>query len=189
MNKDKETKILAGITHSSELYTLKITTERDGKPYFSMCGETSEPIELEEAKNRVWEDLTDGEFWKMAVQDGRTELGKEEWAQQVIDIDGDLAGFDYDTHTGEIEVNGSKYLLEWRAFGQHEEETLKHYFIDEKLYRELMKLWNQYHLKELPKNSTAEDIYKWAKEVSEKQGKDTEYLVKQAVEIIISDNK
>lgn len=147
--RDNEKKVLAGITQDNELYFLNITTQRDGKPYFSITGDTHAPITVEDAKERVWDNLTDGELWRMAVQAEQTELGLEEWALYVIDTDGNLSGFDNSIFDITVEVDGTEYMFESISCGQHEEKDLKHYFIDKLVFINLMRAWKQYHMKSI----------------------------------------
>lgn len=62
-----------------------ITTE-DEETY-TYCGTYYYVLTENEAHDRAEEYLGD-EMWQMAVQSGNTELGKQEWVEQVINIDG-----------------------------------------------------------------------------------------------------
>lgn len=174
----KEIKILAGITKNDELYFIEI----NNKEYFSMTGFTVRPLFLEDAIRQNRESLEDGELWRQAVEAKQTELGLNEWIDYVIEYDGNITMIDTSLFQEEITIDGDEYIFESQSCGQHQENELKKYFIDEKLFTELMKLWEQYHLKVLSKNSTAEDIYNWAKEISQQQ--DINKLLTEAVNFI-----
>lgn len=179
--------IIAGITKDGELYTLNIETERPDRGDFSMTGETNIPIKLEDAKERVREQLEDGEEWKMAVEADRTTQSKDDWIEYVLATDGELAGFDNSLFPVEVEVEGERWIFEASACGQHEESNLAHYFIDEYLFKCLMKTWKLYHLKELPSDKSHSSHAVIAEAMKIEQ--DQEELAIKAVEIIKQDNE
>jgi len=141
-------KIFAGITDNNELYFLEIEPKTEKHNYFSMSGFTVKPIKEDDAIKQVKEGLEDGEMWKQAVESNATEMGKEEWIEDVLSIDWELSGFDNSLLDNEISVNGENWLFESQSCGQHEEEELKEYFIDKELFSSLMDIWKKYHLKE-----------------------------------------
>ena len=143
-------RILVGITQDDELYFLDITTERDGKPYFSMCGDTNKPITLEEIEDRNESYLEDEgeEFWKQAVASGNTYDSLHNWLKQAknkMDIV-DCSIFD-----SEVEVDGQTYRFEAMSCGQHRLEVsdIKHFFIPRNTFRRLIMAWDKYHMKEV----------------------------------------
>ena len=151
-------KILAGITENNELYFLNVTTEKDGKPYFSMTGDSHTPINIEDAKQRQQDSLDSDEmeyFWREAVQAGRTTYGLEDWIEQVRDEQSETEAVDNSIFSITVEVDGEDYIFEAQACGQHQEKILKHYFIDEQVFCDLMKAWELYHMKNIDVNSTS----------------------------------
>ena len=150
---DKEYKILVGVTQDNELYFLELTKRNT---YFSMSGETVIPLDIEEAKERSYNSI------KESIEEETRDINPlfvrdiDEVTEQVLAIDGELHGLDISLFPENIEVNGTEYVFESGSCGQHEEREFKKMFIDEKAFSEFMKLWEQYHLKELPKNSTAD---------------------------------
>lgn len=178
----KETKLMVGVTADDEIYFLTFDRESGKPPHFSMCGETVAPMKRTDAVDQVREQLEDGGGWKHSVMADMTTLGKDHWIDHVLAINGDLAGFDNSLFPAKVEVDGIEYIFDSRSCGQHEEHNIKHFFIDEKLFKESMKLWKRYHLKELPKNSVAEHIYTWAVKEAKKQ--DHEALAVRAVQLI-----
>ena len=180
-------KILVGITNDNNLYFLELEKATAHNGYFSMSSETVIPLELEEAKNQSYESL------KSLVEEETRDIKDlylrdiDEIVQEIIDTDGNLQGLDTSLFPEDVEVNGETYIFESGSCGQHEEREFKKMFIDDKAFSEFMKLWKQYHLKELPKNSIAEDIANWFIEIAEKQ--DLIELSKEAIKIINNDNK
>lgn len=74
------------------------------------------PVSKEEYEQRTSSDgLYDnlGELWQQAVEAGNTELGKQEWCDQVFSIDGDEAIFD---------LSGYNLWDQLRAIGYTEDE-------------------------------------------------------------------
>ena len=140
-------KILAGITPDNEIYFLEIEPRSKEHDYFSMSGFSVRPLKFDDAVNQSRESLEDGELWKMAVTADQTTLGLNDWADYVLSIDGEISQVDNSLVPDEIEVDGTDYIFESGAYGQHEEKTLKHYFIEKKLFNELMTIWEKYHLK------------------------------------------
>ena len=141
--------ILAGITKDNELYFLEIEPKSEEHNYFSMSGFTVRPTLRSEAVKQAREQLEDGEIWKQAVEAGTTVDGLEDWIEEVLLIDGELAGIDNSLFEEEVEVDREDYIFESGSCGQHEEEDLKHYIIDKKLFTSLMAIWKEYHLKEV----------------------------------------
>lgn len=148
MNKN-EIKILAGITEDDELYFLNVTTERDGKPYFSMTGETVRPITLEDAIDQSYEST------KSLIEEQTKDINDlylrdiDDIVQDVIDSDGNLSGIDTSLYPESVTVDNQEYVFESCSCGQHEEKTLKHYFINQDSFRMLLKAWELYHMKDI----------------------------------------
>ena len=143
-----------GVNEDSELYSIEIEPMNGKHAYFSICGQTDRPIEYQEAVNRTREQLEDGELWRMAVADGKTEMSLADWVEYVIDVDGEVSGIDNSCLPDEYkDENGIVWLLEGLSGGQHQERTLEHSFIPQELLDEVMETWDGYHLKsENPKN-------------------------------------
>jgi hypothetical protein len=155
MNNEKKIKILAGITNDNELYFLNITTERDDKPYFSMSDDTHTPITVEDAKQRQEDSLDSSEmeyFWREAVQAERTTDSLKDWIEQVRNEQGETDAVDNSIFNITVEVDGEEYIFESQSCGQHEEKTLKHYFISQNDFKMLLKAWELYHMKDIDVN-------------------------------------
>jgi hypothetical protein len=180
---NKEYKILVGVTKDNEIYFLQLR-KGDDKQYFSMTGETVIPLELEEAKEQSYQNILS------SVEDEVRNINPlfirdiDEITQDIIESDGNLSGIDTSLFTEDVEVNGREYIFESGSCGQHEESDFKKLFIEQKAFDEFMKLWQQYHLKQLPKNSIAEDMADWFVEIAEKQN--IKELAGEAVEFIIN---
>jgi hypothetical protein len=151
-------KILVGITFDDEIYFLEIKKrtsknnyiqKKDEQDYFSMSGETVAPLEYSKAVEQSREILEDGEFWKMAVEAGNTELGLTEWIDYVLDTDGKMSMIDNSLYPETITANGEDYIFESGSCGQHEEKDLKEYFLPKKTFHQLMRIWKKYHLKKV----------------------------------------
>lgn len=150
-------KILAGITKDNELYFMEIEKQTEKHNYFAMSGSTYSPITLDDAIEKNREILEDDKtYWKMAVEDDKTELGFYDWVDEVIDIDGNISMLDIDSSLT-VETEGTEYLFECRSGGQHQEKELTHYFIDKSEYSVLMSIWDTYHLKSDIKMSVLEN--------------------------------
>lgn len=80
---------------------------------YSYSGQDYLVLTDSEADAKCREDLVDNdELWKQAVQHGDTTLGLEEWADQVISVDGRGSILNrYDGDEGEEEVNGTWYFI------------------------------------------------------------------------------
>lgn len=169
-----EIKLLAGITEENELYFLEIEPKSEKHTYFSMSGFTVTPIRYDDAVERSRESLEDGELWRQAVEAEITDLGLNDWIEQVLGVDGETSQIDTSLLEKEVMVEGETWLFESGGCGQHEEAKLAHYFIDKKLFDELMKLWKKNHLKEvdvklpeLPKQNLDELLEKAIKIINE----------------------
>jgi len=146
---DNEKKVLVGITDNDELYFLNISTERYGKPHFSMNGETVRPILRSDAVEQCRSSIEDNDYlWRMAVQAEQTILGLDDWCNQVLEND-ELDGFDNSLFDIEVEVDREEWLFASSSCGQHEEYRIKHYFIDRLAFQNLMRAWKKYHLKDI----------------------------------------
>jgi len=139
--------ILAGETKDGELYFLEVEPATEKHDYFSMSGFSVKPIKEEDAEKQCRESLEDGEVWQQAVEAGTTQAGLKEWVDEVLTIDGELAGFDNSLYLEEVEVDGVNWLFESSGCGQHEKEELKRYYLPQVYFKKLMRLWKKYHLK------------------------------------------
>lgn len=179
-----KTKIFAGITHGNELYFLEIDRangKRNGYNEFSVCGFTVKPIELQEAKDMSRDHIEQSIEEETKTINPLYLRNTEEILQEIIDSDDNLSGIDMSLFPEIVEMDDSteKYVFISCSCGQHEEKELKHYFINENLYKQLLKIWQRYHLKELPQNS-AMSIVEGALMIKQ----DHRELAKKAVEII-----
>jgi hypothetical protein len=149
---DNEIKLVAGVTNDDEIYVLRITTVRNGKPYFSMGGETYDPLLMEDAIKRNDEQTTDEElkdFWKEAVTHNQTTESLEDWAESVREEQGEIGSLDCSLYPKEHEIDGEDVVYESVSCGQHVEKKLKHYSIPVTTFKKLMKLWDENHLKDV----------------------------------------
>lgn len=185
----KEIKLLAGVTESNELYFLEIdptNDKRNGYNEFSMCGNTVTPITAEEIEERD-SNYLDGEelyFWKQAVEAGSTTESLDDWIAQVREEGGSV---DLCSDIYPVDIDGTEYSFEYRSAGQHQEKSLKAYFIPETLYHDLMKAWDMAHLKDTDKlpaqhKNWLSDVVEHAKQ--EAKGQDWEVLSIKAIELI-----
>lgn len=143
-------RIIAGITQENEIYFLEIETKSERHNYFSMSGFTVKPMTYDEAVEQSRASLEDDDFlWKQSVESGSTRLGFEAWIDYVLETDGEISMIDTSLYNNTVEVNGIEYVFESGSCGQHEEIDLKHYFIDKKLFDDLMKIWKRYHLQKV----------------------------------------
>lgn len=152
-------KILAGITFDNDVYFLEVNQmtpkfapfsvnpPKERQEYFSMTGETIRPLEYSEAVEQSRQSLEDGELWKQAVETGNTEMGLQEWIDFVLDTDGELSMIDNSLYPEQIETTKGTFIFESGACGQHEEKDLKEYFLPKKDFHELLRIWENYHLK------------------------------------------
>jgi len=134
--------ILLGLTNDNEALILEIDTTRN---YFSM-GRTNldmnDILTEETGTERAREYLEDGELWRMAVADERTEDSLEDFNEQVINMDGwegvlgDIYQIDYDRY------------VRWSSCGQGKEDLhkMKKLLITKKELAFLIKCWDKYHL-------------------------------------------
>lgn len=153
-------KILAGVTNDDELYFLEIEKQTNEHKYFAMSGFTVKPVELEAAKDQSRESiqsLIDEEI-SMSELPAWYFKDSEELTDYVINSDGNLSGIDTSLYPGSVEVDGVEYVFESGSCGQHEERSLKTYFIDVTDYNILMSVWEKYHLKSDVKMSQVENI-------------------------------
>lgn len=151
--------ILIGMTKDGEGIVLEIDTDNThtDKPYFSISGETYNLNDLitseDEGKQRAREYLEDDYLWKESVQSGDTKLGKDEWIEMVLDVDG------WETVLGDIyEIGESKWCF-LGSCGQidvpdSEEFTMQ--LIPKEELEKIKSAWKKIHLKELAKMTITE---------------------------------
>ena len=127
------------------------TKIHEQKPYFSVTGETVRAIEEEQAKSEAWDMLKDGEMWKLAVQEGNTEMGLDDWCNYVLDTDGYEGLFDIDYKLGNAEVKGKTYVFDFQSGGQHvvDPTLIRHYFVPAGVHASINDLWDTYHLRNI----------------------------------------
>lgn len=145
-------RIIAGITEDDEIYILEVEF-KDRKRYFSMSADTVRPVTYNEAKDlarNLWESY----FWdKEAIDEMNERMGTdfkepEEAAEYVLAVDGELHGFDNSLVPDMIDYKGREWLFESLGSGQNIQAKLKHYFINPNNFKKLIKIWDEYHLKE-----------------------------------------
>ena len=142
----EELQLFCGITKDDELYFLEIEFKDQNKE-FSISALSVEPISEKDGEDRAREMLEDGELWKMAVENGNTEMGLSDWVDEVLAIDGWEQTLDCSLHPESIRIDDIDYSFISHGCGQHEKKELKEYFIDKKFFDELMALWKKHHLK------------------------------------------
>ena len=157
-------KIVVGITKEDEIYLVEIENgeQQIGSNSFSVCGNTVAPVSYESAKNYSYQyymDFFEEDKCERAsmlerfesevigyIQEGKTLA--EACTQIVLDIDGEIHGFDNSLEPEEFEVDGKMYLFESGSCGQHDEfDNLKTLFIPEPLRDWIVKHWKINHLK------------------------------------------
>lgn len=148
MRENKKT-LLAGITTANELYFLKIEPKNKEQNYFSMSGFTIKPISEKDGETLAYESIKDGECWRIAVKDKQTKMGLYDWIDDILNIDGWQNFIDCSLYPDHFNYNGTDYYFKSESCGQHQERKLKHYLIDKKHFNELMKLWDENHLKKV----------------------------------------
>lgn len=144
-------RIFAGITTDDMLYFLEIekADKRKGKKYFSMSGFTVKPLTTEEAEKQAREWLGDGDAWRHAVETRRTHKGLEDWIEEVMNIDGYENVIDTCSELRDVYIeDGTVFCFKYGSSGQHEERTLKKYFLPPKRFNALMEMWHKYHLRD-----------------------------------------
>jgi len=146
-------KILAGITQDGEIYVLEITYRDPEHNYFAMTGFTSTPVTLKEAKEEAYNTFLDYFSDLENIREMNERLGTKfrsakAAVKYVLEVDGELHGFDNSLLTDEIEYEGKTYLFRSGSAGQHQERDLKDYFIPPATFKELMNIWSKFHLKE-----------------------------------------
>lgn len=171
--------IIAGITEDNEIYLIEIEPKSPDHDYFAMSADTVSPVTLKEAKNEA------RDTWVSLFQDDPDQLRDmnermgthfktpESGAKYVLQVNGELHGFDNSTLTDEIHHKGKDWLFRAGSGGQHQERRLKTYFISPDLFKKLMNIWDKYHLKkENPPD------------MPEIPDQDREKLLKKAIDII-----
>lgn len=141
--------IFVGITQYDELYFVEIKQPTIDYNYFSITGTTVSVEEAEQAEQFAREQLEDGDYWKMAVEAGDTELGLNDWVESVLNTDGWESMHDFDYDLSPVEYKDKEYYFSFSAAGQHQEklEDMKELFISKEDFRVLMNTWDKYHLK------------------------------------------
>lgn len=167
----RDLRILAGVTEEKELYFVELGVSQHGdqEPYFAGSGFTISPISEEKAEEQTREGLEDGELWRQAVEAENTELGLSEWVEHVIDTDGATSGVDNSLYYEEVELNGENFIFESGSCGQHEEDSLLVYSIDEIFFSEIMAFWKKYHLAKKWDAKQWEEIQEKAKKYQENE--------------------
>ncbi len=176
----KSIELYIGITKDNELYRLEIEPQSkigDQEPYFSMCG-TSFRLDKEEDLKENAQSMAE-DHWKDAVAGGYTELGKSEYIESITEDDAwiDSADIAYDLTPEALELNGNRYWYTYSAGGQHEENEFKKLFIPEYLRKQLMGMWQSWHLKKF--EGTMPDL----------PTQDAEAIAKEAAQFIINEEE
>jgi len=126
------------ITFSREEYDRYLFTEKQGEDH-------------------AWEYLLDSDLWEQAVVEGRTVKGRDEWYEEVLNIDGwmevlgDVEEIEIAPEEGEPETY--LYCL-WSAFGQINDEIspdkFDKLFIPKEDLEFILEAWDKYHMKDAP---------------------------------------
>lgn len=156
--------ILIGLTKDMEAVVLEIDTDslHSQKPYFSISGETYRMDDLitsgEEGDERAREYLEDVEMWKIIVQEGNTNLGKEDWIDSVLETDG------WETVLGDIYEIGKCHLGEncWCFLGScgqidvPEDDDFYILRVSKDKLDKIRTAWKKLHLKEVDEMTNTE---------------------------------
>lgn len=179
----KTKRLLAGVTEDRELYFIETSiTDRNGHDELTMSGFTVLPI-TEEEKEEKEESYLDGEeqyYWQEAVASGSTFDSMDDWVQQVRD-EGDHV--DCSLYPKTADVEGITYYFESQGCGQHTVYHLDYYSISKTVHREMITLWDKYHLK--PTSTMIPEDKKLLDEIMDRE-QDEEAEVIKAVKYIIN---
>jgi len=149
-------KVIIGTTKNSI-----VILEVDQDKHFSCSTDIIEPYTLEEAKQYTKEYWT--EFFHMEKEEigeiltrfkdqvseniRRGMSAEEACAQVVLDIDGELHGFDM--YEGiELTINNQTYVFQHIGGGQARDihDEIEHYFVDKNWHSKILEEWDQHHL-------------------------------------------
>lgn len=112
----KATKVFK--TKKDTILLVEISTDGcAGRQYVSITASEIAPIKRDDAIEQCKAQLEDGELWRMAVQAEQTEMGLEDWIENVMDIDGELSGFDNSLYDTVITIDDEEYLFESQSCG------------------------------------------------------------------------
>lgn len=142
---NRQFKILAGVNNEGDFYFI----EGEFKSYFSMSGFSVKPLRLEDAIEQSRQCILESVESQTEGINPLFVRDTEEIVDEIIDTDGELSGIDRSLYEDIIDVDGVEYVFESMGCGQHKEDVLQKYFIDETDYKILMSIWNKYHLKDI----------------------------------------
>ena len=141
-------RLYLGITKENELYYVEIENVTENKRYFAITGSTISPTTEEEETSNMKDMLSDGDFWRQAVETGQTKSSMKKWNEQFIIFDGwssfsDLTG-------NKTEKDGETYYWKYLSGGQHQEKigNMAHLFVSKEIFSKINNLWNEKHLKQ-----------------------------------------
>jgi uncharacterized protein YqeY len=162
----KQEPLIIGLTEDNNIYYVNVNNNRNhwnGQPEpsrgFSMSGSTADILTYSEAKKyakEFWEDFFHD---KREMDDMNERLGTnfrsaKSASQHVLNVDGELAGFDDDRQLGEVDYKNKKWIFQSQSGGQIDDymnpDKLKRIYVDEKTLTQLRDMWKNYHLKKLP---------------------------------------
>lgn len=103
-------------TEESILIVTATTDGCAGRNYVSVTADEIQPMLKTDAIDRVREGFEGGELWRMAVQSEQTELGLEDWIDEVLSND-PLDGFDNSLYTDILTIEGKEYIFDSRSCG------------------------------------------------------------------------
>ena len=157
----KEGAIIIGVTKSGEILIANVFNGRYGgnkTPHFSVSGDTVQPYTLSAAKKyakQFWIDLFEQDpdmLEDMNARMVRNFSSPSSAAQYVLDVDGELHGFDTYSKFGERSLLGKEYVFQHTGAGQNRDDfdNLSVKYVPDSYLNELLRLWDTYHLKELP---------------------------------------
>jgi hypothetical protein len=88
-----------------------------GRHYVSVTASEISPLTKENAREQTCEMLEDGEMWRDAVADERTDLGLSDWVDMVINNDGDISMIDNSLYPDEMNIEGKEYIFDSHGCG------------------------------------------------------------------------
>lgn len=159
--------IIIGLTEDDNIFWVEVSNNinpwgSDPQPDrgFSMSGSTSDIYSMDGAKKyakQYWKDFFEGEPEQLSDMNERMGTkfrSASAGAKYVLDTDGELHGFDQDTALGEVEYKGKTYIFHSQSGGQltdtMDEDVLKKIYVDKQTFETLKRLWNKFHMKQLP---------------------------------------
>lgn len=159
----EEKKIIVGITNGDEILLMDIYNGSEpGRNYFSVTADTIIPYKYSEAlkySKDYWTEFFDSEpdqIEDMNERRGTNFKSSRAAAKYVLDIDGELHGFDQYPKGSEweIKIGKSTWIFQHSGGGQNREafNDLKYKYLPEEALERILKLWDKYHLEKVPED-------------------------------------